>query len=137
MRPIRSALLWMAENERLAKAIPNRRFAQRAVRRFMPGERLDDAFAAAERLRDERVRVLFTNLGENVSSLEQAEDVAAHYRQVLERDAQRAHVVGPVEISIKPSQLGLDQDPDACLVICHELARHCAQTGTSRLPCFI
>jgi proline dehydrogenase len=130
MRLMRSALLWMARNERLAQSIPKRRFAQRAVRRFMPGERLDDAFAAAERLRDERVHVLFTSLGENITSLDEAEEVAAHYRVVLERDAQRAHVVGPVEISIKPSQLGLDQDPDACLALCHDLARCCAKTGT-------
>ncbi len=60
MRPMRSALLWMARNERLAQTIPTLPFAQRAVRRFMPGERVEDAFAAAERLRDERIRVLFT-----------------------------------------------------------------------------
>ena len=119
---MRSALLWMARNERLAQTIPNLRFAQRAVRRFMPGERAEDAFAAAERLRDERVGVLFTRLGENITSLAEAEQTAAAYRQLLERDSDRNHAVGPVELSIKPTQLGLDQDPDACLRICRQLA---------------
>jgi len=127
---MRSALLWMARNERLAETIPQLRFARRAVRRFMPGERVEDAFAAAERLRDERIRVLFTRLGENLTSLDEADAVAAHYREVLEQDAERKHVAGPIELSIKPTQLGLDQDYDACLEHCHDIARHCAQAGT-------
>ena len=127
---MRSVLLWMARNERLAETIPNMRFAKRAVRRFMPGERVDDAFAAAERLRDERVRVLFTRLGENITTLEEAQAVADHYRRVLARDGRRQHVVGPVELSIKPTQLGLDQDADACLALCQDIARECATTGT-------
>lgn len=127
---MRSTLLWMARNERLAETIPRMRFARRAVRRFMPGERVEDAFAAAERLRDERVGVLFTRLGENVTSLPEAEAVAAHYHEVIARDGQRGHVVGPIELSIKPTQLGLDLDAGACLVLCRELARHCAETGT-------
>ncbi len=127
---MRSALLWMARNERLAETIPNMRFAKRAVRRFMPGERVDDAFAAAERLRDERVRVLFTRLGENITTLDEAHAVADHYREVLARDGRRQHVVGPVELSIKPTQLGLEQDTDACLALCHDIARECAATGT-------
>ncbi len=127
---MRSALLWMARNDRLAESIPKMRFAQRAARRFMPGERVQDAFAAAERLRDERVRVLLTRLGENITSLDDADEVAAHYRGVIEQDAARAHVLGPVELSIKPTQLGLDQDPDACLAHCRDLAEHCAGAGT-------
>ena len=127
---MRSVLLWMARNERLAESIPRMRFAQRAVRRFMPGERVEDAFSAAERLRDERVRVLFTRLGENITSLDEARAVADHYRAVLARDAERKHVAGPVEISIKPTQLGLEQDPAECLRICHELAQAAAEADT-------
>ena len=127
---MRSALLWMARNERLAETVPNMRFAQRAVRRFMPGERVEDAFAAAERLRDERVGVLFTHLGENTTTLDEAHAVADQYREVLARDAERKHVVGPVEISVKPTHLGLDQDPAECLAICRALARDAAASGT-------
>ncbi len=127
---MRSALLWMARNERLAATVPTLPFAQRAVRRFMPGEGLDDAVAAADRLRDERIGVLFTRLGENLGSLEEAAEVASHYREVVAQDAERAHVAGPIEISVKPTQLGLDQDQGACLSHCHELARRCGAAGT-------
>jgi proline dehydrogenase len=120
----------MAQNERMQQTIPRLPFARRAVRRFMPGERVEDAFAAADRLRDERIGVLFTRLGENISSLDEAADVAAHYRDVLAQDSRRAHTQGPVEISIKPTQLGLDQDPEACFEHCHDLAMRCAEMGT-------
>lgn len=122
MRPLRSALLWMARDERLAETIPNLRFARRAVRRFIPGERVEDAFAAAERLRDERIGVLFTHLGETVATLADAEAAAGGYRAILEREGRRNHPAGPVEISVKPSQLGLDLDPARCLDLCRQLA---------------
>ena len=122
MRPLRSLFLWMARNAWLRDTLPRLPFARRAVRRFMPGETVDDAFAAATRLQDEGIGVLFTHLGENLGSLAEADDVAAHYRGVIERDLRRAHPHGRVEVSIKPTQLGLDQDGDACLSHCLALA---------------
>lgn len=127
---MRSLLLWMARDERLAETVPTLPFARRAVRRFMPGERVEDAYAAAERLRDERIGVLFTRLGENIESLAEADEVAAHYREVLAREAERRHPVGPIELSIKPTQLGLDQDEAACLAHCRDIAARCAEVGT-------
>jgi proline dehydrogenase len=120
----------MAGNERLQETIPRLPFARRAVRRFMPGERVEDAYAAAERLRDEDIGVLFTRLGENLESLDQAKEVTAHYRSVLETDAERGHRAGPIELSIKPTQLGLGQDYAACLEYCHDIAERCAEAGT-------
>jgi proline dehydrogenase len=127
---MRSVLLWMARSERLGETIPRLPFAQRAVRRFMPGERIEDAYVAADRLRDERINVLFTRLGENLTSLDEASEVAAHYGEVVATDERRGHSSGPIELSIKPSQLGLDKDFDACLAHCHDIARRCAATGT-------
>lgn len=127
---MRSLLLWAAREPRLRDTIPRMRFAQRAVRRFMPGERTEDAFAAAGRLQDERIGVLFTRLGENITALAEADEVAAHYSGVLEADVERGHSQGVVEISIKPTQLGLDQDAEACYEHCDRLATLCAKSGT-------
>jgi proline dehydrogenase len=74
--------------------------------------------------------VLFTHLGENLASLSEADSVSAHYRDVLERDTARAHPRGPVEISIKPTQLGLDQSGEACLSLCMDLAALATARGT-------
>lgn len=130
MRPMRTLLLWAARNERLRDSVPRLPFARRAVRRFMPGERLEDAFEAAGRLQDERIGILFTHLGENIRTLAEADAVADHYRTVLARDAARGHSQGRVEISVKPTQLGLDQDVEACFAHCDDLAARCAEAGT-------
>jgi proline dehydrogenase len=120
----------MARNERLQRTVPSWPFVRRAVRRFMPGERVEDAFEAADRLRGQGFGVLFTRLGENLDSLAMADEVAAHYRAVLEQDVERGRIGRPVELSIKPTQLGLDLDAEACLAHCLDLAERCAQRGT-------
>jgi proline dehydrogenase len=130
MRPLRSVFQWMAQNQWLADTIPTLPFAQRAVGRFVAGDTVADADAAAERLRDERIGVLFTRLGENVSTLAEADIVATHYADVLAQEADGSHAHGAVEISIKPTQLGLDLDEEACFAHCDDLARRCDETGT-------
>jgi proline dehydrogenase len=96
----------------------------------MPGEHVEDAFGAADRLRGEGLGVLFTRLGENLTGLAEADEVAAHYRAVLQSDAARDQRGRPIELSVKPSQLGLDLDADACLAHCSDLAARCARGGT-------
>jgi proline dehydrogenase len=127
---MRSLLLWMAHQGWLRDQLPRLPFAQRAVRRFMPGERVDDAFAAADALQDQGFGVMFTHLGENVTSLDEAAAVATHYRMVLDRDGERAHPRGRVEISVKPTQLGLDHDAETCFAHCDALAARCQEVGT-------
>ena len=117
----------MARDRWLKDHLPRLPFAKRAVRRFMPGERLEDALAAADRENESGVGVLFTRLGENVTEPAQADQVAAHYHQVLERGRVRDR---PIEISVKPTQLGLDIDAAACERHCRELARHAQKAGT-------
>ena len=87
------------------------RFVRRSVARFMPGERLEDAIAAAAGLRSAGTGAILTHLGENVTTRDEAEDVTRHYLDVLDRASEAgldAHV------SIKPTQLGLDLDPELC-----------------------
>lgn len=127
MRPMRTALLWMARNERLRREIPRRRFAQRAVRRFMPGETLADALVAADRLAAEGNGIVFTRLGENLTAIGEADTVAAHYHEVLEQAALRAR---PIEISVKLTQLGFDIDEEVAFRHSLELARHAARIGS-------
>jgi len=120
----------MARNAWLQRTVPTWPFVRRAVRRFMPGERVEEAFDAADRLRGEGIGVLFTRLGEDLDTRTEADEVAAHYRRVLEQDADREHPDRPVELSVKPTQLGLDIDAATCLAHCHDLAQRCAQRGT-------
>ena len=124
---MRRVFLWAARNRWLKERLPRLRFMKRAVRRFMPGETLEDALAAALPLQAAGIGTLYTRLGENLTSLEAADEVAAHYLEVLDRIQVRG-LDG--EISVKPTQLGLDHDEDRTLVHLERLAAHAAETGS-------
>ena len=104
---LRQALLWASTNPLLAERLPRFGFVKRATRRFMPGERIDDALGAAEGLAASGIASTLTLLGENLRSEAEADEVAAHYRDALTTVEQRGL---DAEISIKPTQLGLDFD---------------------------
>ncbi|HUZ86097.1 MAG TPA: proline dehydrogenase family protein [Candidatus Baltobacterales bacterium] len=102
---MRAILLWCAQNQWLAAHAPHWGFARRAVRRFLPGEGFESALQAAVDLKAQGVGSLFTRLGENVKDLEEASAVVEHYEEVL-----AASTGVGAEISVKPTQLGLDID---------------------------
>jgi proline dehydrogenase len=86
-------------------------FVRRSVSAFMPGERIDDAVAVAVVEQRDGVNTIFTRLGENLTRVEDAEDVTRHYLEVIDRislQGLRTH------ISVKPTQLGLDFDAEQC-----------------------
>lgn len=124
---MRSILLWMARNPSLKRRIPRLAFVRRAVRRFMPGEDVAAALVAADALIAQGQGILFTRLGENLTSLAEAETVAAHYHEVFDASRTRPR---PIEASVKPTQLGLDIDPEATFAHCDALARHAAEAGS-------
>ncbi len=111
-RVLRKVLLWFARNPWLRERLPRLRFMQRAVRRFMPGETIDDALGAAVDLQVLGIGTLYTKLGENIADAAGAQAVVDHYLELLDRIA-AAGIDG--EISVKPTQLGLDIDEDVCL----------------------
>ena len=124
---MRRVLLWASRDPWLRAHVPQWRWVKRAVRRFMPGETLDDAIRAAEGARADGIGSLFTLLGENLSQFAEAEAVATHYREVLKRT--QAAGLG-TEISVKITQLGYDIDPAGAERLVRELATTAAAAGT-------
>jgi proline dehydrogenase len=116
----RSVLLRASQSDRLREAFPRLPFADRAVRRFMPGERAEDALDAARDLERHGLTTVLTQLGENVTEPAQADLVADHYLGVLDEIGRRGL---DVEISVKPTHLGLDLDPGRTLGNLERLAR--------------
>jgi len=119
--------LWLGRNEWLKTRLPRLGFMRRAVRRFMPGETMEDALAAARPLQAAGIGTKYTHLGENLESLAAADAVADHYATLLDRIAE-AGIDG--EISVKLTQLGLDLDPETCFLHLDRLAGHAARTGS-------
>lgn len=111
MSVMRKALLAGSTNSWLRERATKAAFVRRAVSAFMPGETVDDALRAAQALQRDGIHTILTRLGENITRVEEAEEVTQHYFQVLDKVAAAgldAHV------SVKPTQLGLDQDPALC-----------------------
>ena len=88
---MRRVFLWAARNRWLKERLPRMRFMKRAVRRFMPGETLDDALTAAVPLERAGITTMYTRLGENLESLDEAEAVVDHYLEVLDRIKASGH----------------------------------------------
>ena len=99
---------------------------RRAVRRFMPGETIDDALTAARTLAPDGIVSEYTRLGENLTSLAEADAVAEHYAELLDR-IEAAGLDG--EISVKLTQLGLDLGAEAAYRHCERLAAKAESAG--------
>ena len=111
MALMRSMLLAASQNGWLREHAVNYPFVRRSVSRFMPGETLETALAAAQVLRQKNIGAVFTHLGENVSDRGEARNVTERCLELLER-IRRSDL--PVEVSLKLTQLGLDLSPDFC-----------------------
>ena len=73
----RNALLALSTNHWLRDRATRTAFVRRSVSKFMPGERLEDAMAAAAQQERQGVGTILTKLGENLTRLEEAEEVTA------------------------------------------------------------
>lgn len=127
MGVMRSVLLAGSQNEWLKTHAPRWGFVRRAVTRFMPGEHVDDAVRAARGLSGEfGIGSVFTRLGENLAGVGDADEVAAHYLDLYDRIARERL---DIEISVKPTQLGLDFDKAVCLRHLEALAERAGAHG--------
>jgi proline dehydrogenase len=126
MSLMRKALLWASTNAFLRERAMRTAFVRRSVSKFMPGERIEDAIEAAKKLQPQGLNTIFTRLGENISRIEEAQEVFDHYMKVI--DLVKAAGID-AQISIKPTQLGYDQNPDVCYDYCIRLLERCEATG--------
>jgi proline dehydrogenase len=111
MSLMRKALLAASTNAWLRDHVTKYGFVRRSVTRFMPGEQIEDALEAATQLRGLEITTILTRLGENLTKLEEFEEVTQHYLDVLDKVAAAGL---DAHISIKPTQLGLDLDRALC-----------------------
>jgi proline dehydrogenase len=118
---IRNLLLKASENRWLRQRARTSRLMSRSVRRFMPGEGLEDALDACQALAAARIPTILTHLGESISTEDEARSVEKHYVDVLAAIESRQL---PIEISVKPTQLGLDLSFDFCLTNLQKILAH-------------
>lgn len=108
----RSALLRASKSQWLASQMTQRAFARRAVKRFMPGEKLADALDAAQTLVPAKIGTIITRLGETLTGERNTDEVRDHYISAIAEIVRRKL---PTQVSVKPTQLGLDLSVDECV----------------------
>jgi proline dehydrogenase len=115
----------MSGNQWMKNQVPRWKFVRRAVRRFMPGETVENALDAASDLEREGIPAVFTRLGENITQIQQAEQVRDHYLGAIDKIAERNL---KTEISVKLTQLGLDISEEDTFRFCRIIAEKIQNT---------
>lgn len=111
MSVMRKVLLAASTNAWLRDHATQYGFVKRSVHRFWPGEDVEDALRAARELRPDGITTILTTLGENLTRSDEAEQVTLHYLDVLDKVAASGL---DAQVSVKPTQLGLDLDRASC-----------------------
>src|SRR6266516_3015991 len=120
----RTVLLKASRSQWLTRQLRERRFFQRAARRFMPGEALDDALEAAAQFGKAGLGSVLTELGEQVTNRAEAAAVRDHYLGVLEKIQRRKL---PAHISVKLTHLGVEASREGCVQDVLKLAARAEQ----------
>jgi proline dehydrogenase len=97
------------------------------TRRFIAGGTLEEVLPVTRRLHAGGIQTSLDHLGENVSSVEDANQARATYEKAL----QSLSLLGlGATISVKLTQIGLDLGTDVCLENARRLARLAMDSGT-------
>jgi proline dehydrogenase len=124
----RSILLAAARSPTLNDFALRSAFVKRATRTFMPGEHVDDALAAGAAIAASGRGLIFTQLGEAITSAEAAVAVRDHYLRIFDEIHARAL---PAQVSVKATQLGLDLSIAECERHLVALAAKAEETGSA------
>lgn len=126
MSLMRAALLWGSQNEWIEGQFRRRAFAKRAVSRFMPGERHEDALREAAQLGTAGISTVVTCLGENVADQAAVDAVVASYEDVV-----RTIAAGDLNthLSVKLTHLGLDLGEDTAIRSLERIATAASEVG--------
>ena len=117
---LRAGLLYLSESKRLRGWLTHWSVARRMSRRFVAGEELDEAVAAARASNEQGMTVSLDYLGENVKKEGEARAAQAVYLRMLDR----IHAEGlRSNVSLKLTQLGLDLGDEFAKSLVQELVQ--------------
>jgi proline dehydrogenase len=108
----------MSENKWLSHHIPKMKFVREAVKKFMPGETEEAALEASKKYFSIEIPTVFTKLGENIISLNDAEILRYHYLNLVDKIKESRM---NIEISVKLTQLGFDLSEEKTKIFANEI----------------
>jgi proline dehydrogenase len=115
---LRSTLLKLAESQSFAHWVTSNGTTRRMSHRFVAGETLDEAIAAARECNRAGMLASLDYLGENVSTTSDAQHSRDAYLEIFERIA--AEKLN-ANVSCKLTQLGLDLNIEFCEGLVHSI----------------
>jgi proline dehydrogenase len=121
---LRNFILWLSTKKRLTNFLARRGLRAGFARRFVAGELLADAIGASLVLQKLGYGIILNHLGENVTTREEAARTRDSYVEMIHA-LESAGLRG--NISIKPTQLGLDLGRDLGRELCQSLSIEIAQ----------
>ena len=105
---LRASLISLSESRMLRRLAEKSSLGQRISSRFVAGTQVEDALDAAAVLNQAGLTVSVDNLGENVTTAEEATHSAQLYHQLLSEIAMRGL---QANVSVKLTHMGIDVDP--------------------------
>ena len=108
---LRSTFLWLSERQGVFSFVKRNRVARRVASRFVAGETLESAVAAARSMNAKGLQVSLDLLGESVSSADETRHARDQIIATVEAVAESG-IDG--NVSVKLTQLGLDIGDDLC-----------------------
>jgi proline dehydrogenase len=124
---LRRAMLAVSASEQIRRLVTATPVARAVVDRYVAGETTGDAVRVARQLRAEDLLVTLDYLGEDTEDASRASAVADEYIQLLGKLAADGLTHdGAVEVSVKPTAVGLFLPADGERTATENIARICA-----------
>jgi proline dehydrogenase len=123
---IRALLIFLSQSKLLAKLVTGNPVSRRMSRRFVAGEKLDEAVAAARASNQAGMSVSLDHLGENVNTEDEARRARDAYLENFDRIAAEKL---DANVSLKLTQLGLDLSDDFCFSLLESVVERAASRG--------
>ncbi|MFZ0339702.1 MAG: proline dehydrogenase family protein [Terracidiphilus sp.] len=123
---LRSAFIALSHNRPLRHFCERSRLGSRLNSRFIAGMTPEDALRVAEEVNRQGIAVTLDSLGESVTSESAAHLAADVYHKLLDSIATRGM---QANISVKLTQMGLEQSADLAESIAGNLVEHAQTTG--------
>ncbi len=123
----RNFFLYLSQKQRLRRWMETSPVARKLTSRFVAGETLDDELRVGAELEGQGMMTALDHLGENVTSLEEAQQSAEAYLHALDQIAARGL---PATVSLKATQFGMDVSETACYENVRSVATRAREIGS-------
>jgi len=124
---LRSALLYLSDQQQIFKFVRNNRVAKSFANRFVAGETVDTALAAVTRLNARGITASLDLLGESVHNEAEARTAGEAYISMLDRIHEQK---ADANVSVKLTAMGLDISEDLCVANMQKILQR-ARDGAS------